>query len=381
MAAVSNGDMMKFFISIALLCVGLLLVSGCGSDDPVVTPETPETPLPEFVIASSDYLNHRFFKLDLPMVEYPGGRHPGDRILPETIKIFQWMPDGPPGPGDITNVAVYVDSLGFRNWDGINFHEPRLFGRRWQEIFSSSWDVMYDHDGNLIALDLRNTMSDQDVLAVIYEVRLADGSTVRVGDFPGFDAPEQEVDGGEGLYYRMKLLKAPVAGKEIHSFLYVLRNIYSLGAANIDQHTFGLRIERRGIVTKPHQDEMGLDYIRIFGLDRDNPQRTGFSDGLVDWWDPFIFDLERGLLKFPLDFPMPFAPGGQIIVSGDPADQAAEAIYAAYADTTAFVWDDTFLSHNQTWQLYDPSVFPSEYPQHSAFRIVATYARPDTVQQ
>ena len=373
---------MKFFISITLLCAGLLLVSGCGSDDPVVTPENPETPLPEFVIASSDYLNHRFFKLDLPMVEYPGGRNPGDRILLETIKIFQLMPAGLPDSRDITNVAVYVDSLGFRHWDSINFTEPHMFGRRWQEIFSSSWDVMLDHDGNLIALDLRAKMSDQDVLAVIYEVRLADGGIVRVGDFPGFDDPEQEVDGGEGLYYRMKLLKAPVSDQEPHSFLYVLRNIYALGAANIEYTTFALRIESKAAGhVEPHRDETGLDYIRIFGLDRDDLQGTGYPDGLVDWWDPLIFDLQRGLLKFPLDFPMPFAPGGQIKWEGDPADQAAEAIYAAYADTTAFVWDPSFLRYNQAWQLYDPSVFPVEYPQHAAFRIVATYGPPDTVQQ
>ncbi len=373
---------MKSFLGIALLCAGLLLVSGCDSDDPVVTPETPEIPLTEFVIASSDYLNHRFFKLDLPFEEAPGGRRLGDRILLETIKIFQLMPDGPPGLGDLTNVAVYVDSMGFRNWDGINFHEPHMFGRRWREIFPWYWDVMLDHDGHLIAVDLRTKMSDQDVLAVIYEVRLADGGIVKVGDSPHFDAPEQEVVGGEGLYYRMKLLKAPVSDQEPRSFRYVLRNIYSLGAANIDQTTFALRIERNAAgAIQPQQDETGLDYIRIFGLDRDNPQQSGYSDGLVDWWDPFIFDLAKGLLKFPLDFPMPFAPGGQIFASGDPADQVAEAFYSAYADTSSFVWNPSFLWANQTWQLYDPSVFPPDYPQHTSFRIIATYGKPDMVPQ
>ncbi len=373
---------MKSFFRVALLCAGLLLMAGCESDYPVVTPEKPETSFTEFVIDSSDYLNHRFFKLDLPIVEAPGGRSRGDRILLESVKIFQFLPGGTPDPGDITNVAVYVDSLGFRNWDFNDFSEPHMFGRRWRELRSVNWDVLFDTDWNFVALDLGNTMSDQDVMAVIYDVEMANGTIVQVGDFPGLDDPQQEVSGGEGLYYRMKLLKATASDQEPHSFQYVLRNIYSLGASNIDNTTFALRIERNvpGVI-QPQQDETGLDYIRIFGLDRDNPQRTGFPDGLVDWWDPSIINLQRGLLMFPLDFPMPFAPGGRIKDDGDPADQAAEAVYAAIADTTAFVWSPSYLRENQTWQLYDLEFAPFEYPQYASFRIIATVGHWVTVQQ
>jgi hypothetical protein len=124
-----------------------------------------------------------------------------------------------------------------------------------------------------------------------------------------------------------------------------------------------------------------LDYIRIFGLDQYNVQASGGPDGRVDMWDPYLFDLEKGLLIFPLDNPMPFAPGGRVVTPGDPADQTAEAIYAAYADTTAFVWNPSYLREYQAWQLYDPSVFPSEYPWYGAFRIIATYGQRDIVPQ
>jgi len=325
------------------------------------------------VINSSDYLNHRFFHLDLPFQEFPGGRVQGDQILLESIKIFQLLPGGEPTSQDITNVAVYVDSLGFRNWGGIDFEKPHLFGRRWREI--TSWDALRDADGNLISVDLRTQMTDQDALAVIYEIKLADDTIVRVGDIPGQDEPEQVVDGGEGVYYRMKLLKAPVSDQETHTFQYVLRNIYSLGGANIDERTFDLRIERNEPGTnQPQQDAAGLDYIRIFGLDRDNPQRTGAPDGLVDTWDPFLIDLRKGLLKFPLDFPMPFAPGGFPLGREEEADAIAQQAYADYADTSAFIWDPSFLKDNQTWQLYHPSVYPSQYNQFTSFRIIASHA-------
>ena len=327
------------------------------------------------VIFSSNYLNHRFFRLDMPELELPNGRFQGDEILLESIKIFQLLPGGEPTSGDITDVAVYVDSLGLHTWENIDFTEPHLFGRRWREI--TAWDPLRDADGNLIAVDLRTRMNDQDALAVIYEVKLANDSTVQVGDIPGVDAPQQEVTGGEGKYYRMKLLKAPVSDQETFTFGYVLRNIYSLGGANIDESTFDLRIERNDNTVQPQQDENKLDYLLIFGLDRDDPQRSGNPDGLVDSWDPFIFDLQKGLLKFPLDFLMPFAPGGNPLHRYEEADAIAEATYAANADTSAFVWNPSFLRTNQTWQIYDPSIFPSQYPEFAKFRIIATHSSTD----
>ncbi len=363
---------MKSTLAVSILITGLILVSGC---DPNQSDETDDIQVSDHVIYSSDYLNHRFFRLDLPLQESPNGRIEGDEILVETIRFFQLKPGDEPTSGDLVNVAVYVDSLGFQTWDDIDFHEPHMFGLLWREIESSAWDILLDGGGNLIAVDFRSPMADEDVLAVIYDIKLANGSIMHVGDMPGLDEPEQIVNGGDGVYYRMKLLKATVSDQEVFTFQYVLRNIYSLGVANIDYETFDLRIERNvpDSDDQSHMDENGRAYIRIFGLDRDDPQRSGNPDGLVDSWDPFIFDLQRGLLKFPLDFPMPFAPGGNPIGRWDEADAIAEATYAAYADTSAFVWDLSFLQYNQTWQLYDPLIFPSEYSKFTRFRIIATY--------
>jgi len=361
----------RIAITVAVLIMGLLLVSGC---DPEESEISDDIQVSEHVIYSSDYLNHRFFRLDLPLQEIPNGRVQGDEILVESIRIFQLLP-GEPGVGDIANVAAYVDSMGFRIWGDIDFFNPHLFGLTGREIGSVAWRPLRDADANLIAVDLRTRMADEDILAVVYDIRLADGSIVQVGDRPGLDPPEQLVEGGEGYYYRMKLLKAPVSDQEVYTFQYVLRNIYSLGMMNIDIGTFGLRIERNvpAGASSPHLDENGLDYIRIFGLDRDDSQGSGNPDGIVDLWDPFIFDLQNGLLKFPLDFPMPFAPGGNPIGRWEEANAIAEATYAAYADTSAFVWDLSFLQYNQTWQLYDPIIYPPEYPQFARFRIIATH--------
>lgn len=358
---------MKFSFAAVVLCACIGFMAGCDSDDP---PAAPAPPLSDYVIQSSDYENHRFFRLDLPGDEQDG-REQGDVFVLESIRIFKLMERGIPQVGDIPMVAAYVDSLGFRSWEDIDFSVPCVVGTWWREV---SWYPLLDPNGSLIGVDLNTRFSDQDALAVIYEVMDVDGNILNLGDSPGTDRPEQIIPGEDGLYYRMKLLKAPVNFKELHSFGYVLRNIYSLGAINLDPNSFELRIESdQPGVNQPWQDETGLDYIRIFGLDRGNPFNSGFPDGQADTWDPNIFDLKRGLLRFPLDFSQPFAPAGKIVSTGDEADQNAEAIYAAHADTSSFVWNPSFLRENQAWQFYDPSAFPADYPSFSAFRIIATY--------
>lgn len=352
-------------------CLLLTVPIGCESDDPEVPPIPDPEPLPEFTIASSDYLNHRFFKLDLPEIEAPDGRRMRDRIIPESIRIFRMVPQGIPEPGDLINVAAYVDSAGFRKWGEIDFTEPEIFGHVWRRIYVDG--LLRDNNGEFIAVDLGDGVSGDDILAVIYDISLADGNYVRVGDRPGFVTPQQEVVGGDGLYYRMKLLKDFAQSPDAHVFKYMLRNIYSLGTREIDQTLFALRIERNSPSARPDLDENGIPYIRIFGLDRGDIYGGDRPDGLADIWNPVLIDLHRGLVRFPLDAPMPFAPGGDPAGRLEEADSIAEALYSANADTAAFVWSDTYLQRNQSWQIYDPGTLPSEYPGYSYFKIIATY--------
>ncbi|MBM4129857.1 cell surface protein SprA, partial [bacterium] len=311
------------------------------------------------IIKSSDYLNNRFFKLDLPELE-GAGRQPGERILYTSVKVFRLMPTGQFQPGDLANVAAYVDQAGFRAWNTVDFAAPAFYGPRWREI--TAFDPLLDSAGGLVAIDMRTRMDDADVLAVVYTVVDAAGAVVgSVGDNPDVTGPTQAFPGGEGDYYRMKLLKAVSTSTPLHVFRYVLRNIYSLGGSSIDPATFELRIERSGSSDpQPFLDENGIDYIRIFGLDRRNAQNAGRPDGLVDAGDIYLFDLQKGLLKFPLDFPEPF--------------NGTEAQYRAYADTSAFVWEESFLQQNRSPQFYDPDILSSNYAQYATFNIVARHA-------
>ncbi len=329
------------------------------------------------VILSHNYLNHRFFRLDLPRIDayYPAevADDPGrdlftQRIDPSSIKVFRMTGVGTSGVNDVQNVAVYVDTTGVFWTDpggpSPDFSAPDNYGPRWREL---DFDLMLDVDGNLVALDMRQQMFNEDLLGVVYQVVDADGNLLyKVGDRPGVDDVGENdrrvnlPNEGPTKYYRMKLLKAPVNQKEAHSFYYVLRNIYPLGGSNIDIDSFELRIEKDTSDLFPDQDENEIPYIQIFGLDQDNPQRSGQPDGLVDKTDQAIFDLRKGLLKFPLDFPTPFNGG--------------EDAYRAYANNDAFEWEGSFLQEHQAEEFYDPNILPTNYHQYSSFRLVAKHA-------
>ncbi len=316
------------------------------------------------IIPAYAYLNNRFFRLDLPGDE-PLGRVTGERIRYSSVKVFEMMPTGQFQPGDIANVAVYVDREGFRGWDNgsIDFNVPHDFGPRWREI--TAFDPMLDANGGLVAIDMRTQMDNSDVLAVVYTVEDALGSEIaQVGDNPDvMGNPTQDVVGGTGKYYRMKLLKALYNKPDPHVFKYVLRNIYSLGGANIDPSTFELRIEKNEVGNgQPAQDENGLDYIRVFGLDRRNAQGQATHDGVVDADDPYLIDLVKGLLKFPLDFPEPF--------------NASEAQYKAYADVEPFQWEGTFLQTKipNLSKIYDFDTPQTDLVTHDEFKIIARHA-------
>jgi hypothetical protein len=320
------------------------------------------------IIKSSDYLNNRFFKLDLPEREPFGRQPPGERIDPNSIRVYQLMPTGQFGVDDIRNVAVYVDTLGCYAWDDKDFSNAHYTGARWRKI--TNFDLMEDTDGNLVALDMRSSYDAGDVLAVVYAVIDAAGAvTQRVGDDPDLVDPEQSVNGVEGVYYRMKVLKTTYATRVAHVFDYVLRNIYSLGGTNIDPTTFLLRIETTATENEPTLDRkgrdgttelLGLEYIRIFGLDQQNEQGEPIPDGKVDH-NTVLFDLTKGLLKFPLDFPRPFA--------------ADKAKYEQYAGSSDFVWAQSRLADNpQDSLLYEVDTQATQFPDYAHFEIIATHA-------
>ena len=338
----------------------------------------------EHVISASSYLNNRFFRLDLvPYVnheilgytqaDFPG-RGNGEFIDLASIRVYRNLGSVTARDGDVTFGAAIIDTTG--RWDDQGYissisDDPSRWVSAW------TWrplDLVFlrDVDDNLVAVDLKQEMFDTDILAVVYQVVDDTGAVLyTVGDHPDLLGERGIEIGGQG-YYRFKLLKPEQ--RDPFTFQYVLRNIYPLGGTNIDAESFELRIEYKQNVEHPDlHGTNGLDYLRLFGLDSENPQGEKIPDGVVDKHNTLIFDLNNGLLRFPLDFPFPFKDEGVVDDRGKTYREFANA-------PDIWEWEGTDLEQSiDGVRFYDWDALPTNYHQTANFNLVAVHAAASSV--
>jgi len=352
------------FALFSLVLTSTVLFSGCSTDD-VITPDPGDDTARElvtFTTHSGEYLNNRFFKLDAPDEE-PEGRESGDEIVPESIRVFRPSRTGIKFPGDINNVAAYVDSIGFGNWNALDFTQPEYIGIIWTPVL---FETRVDADGIFEWIDIGESAADTDILAVVYSVINAAGEVTTVGDDPATMSPSQVVSGTNStLYYRMKLLKSPFEDYSKHTFEYVVRNIYSLGSRNIRPEKFELKIEAKDLsLNYPEFNEYGEKYIKIFGLDTRSVNGEEGCDGLVDFGDINLFNLGDGWFRFPDTIPEPF--------NGTEQQYLWHCSGMHYDD-----WEGSYLRMNLAPELYNGTVLPAQFNHYSYFKIICSYARPE----
>jgi len=347
----------------------------------------------EHVIPSWNYLNNRFFRLDLPALgadgheqlgyfhpDVPGRASPSEyggnqRIDPTTVRVYRKLGSVAAQPGDAQYVAATLDTTGV--WDQPYIDQKTVddydYGTVWRPVPVS---FLRDASDNIIAVDLGSQMPDDEILAVTYDVVNTQTGALayRVGEDPNNEDPGNPgalrgLTIGEQGYYRMKLLKP--AQPERFSFQYVLRNIYPLGGTGIDSESFELRIETTD-TSRDNPDQhgtQGLLFLQLFGLDSETPQGQPTPDGVVDKHIPELIDLQRGLLKFPLNFPFPF----------DATEEAYRQNAGLEPGDPRWEWNDTILQATRTPEIYDHTTLPNDYDRFGTFRLVATHAAASSV--
>ena len=356
----------------------------------------------EHVILSNQYLNNRFFRLDLPpglqaahgfeTPDLPGRTVFADRNTPGnqfidlgSISIYmvqgattqpqaddvQWVVAIPDHGGRWTQNPGAIPATEVENQTDIGLYPWRNAtrpGELWRRI--RDFTILADQDNRLVAIDMNRSYGFRDALAVTYRVVDGDGNVLyQVGDVPGVDVNNRVVwsENSDQLYYRMKLLKPENPIDDPHLWQYVLRNIYPLGGANIDASTFTLSLQQTTQVSQPNLDldaneqGSGLELFRIFGLDRETQLAAPGHDYIPDYHNGLIFDFANGLLKFPLNMPRPF--------------DADSTLYIAYADTESFDFNDSVLKDNRDRRMYRPADSEISLFQNSGtFRFVVSHA-------
>lgn len=266
-----------------------------------------------------NYLKDTYFFLDLSYREnfkqYDAeGNHisSGDAI--DIIEVYKASP---------SNLTLYPDQVigawatfngkveGLTAADTVSQKSVAEFG-----FFLRLEKSDYFVENNLGYIRLNNPVTSNDILAVTYRTV---GGEVFGGPIPGTN--------NRAIF---KLIKSNGPQPTDGTWDLAWKNVYSLGARNIGDDGFDLRIFFRppSGVTQENDDITGEKWVTVFGLDRKDQSGAPPGDGVIDI-DNNILDLRNGEVIF-LDL-RPFDPEGYNLggapIKPDLGAKAAPRIY------------------------------------------------------
>ncbi len=143
----------------------------------------------------------------------------------------------------------------------------------------------YTFNSKLGFISLNSSLNADEVLAVAFQYTiLGDTNTYQVGDFSneGIDAPQALI---------LKLLKSTSVNTELPLWDLMMKNVYSIGAFQVNREDFRLHVlytgDDTGIPTGYISEGAisGKPLIRVLGLDRLNKQLDPVPDGVFDFID------------------------------------------------------------------------------------------------
>jgi hypothetical protein len=160
-------------------------------------------------------------------------------------------------------------------------------------------------------VELSYSLDEDEVLAYYGEIERKNQDNSKDTIYIGNRQWSTRSDVVDDTTYLLKLLKSKDPGPDKVTWEYEWRNVYYLGAKNIEED--GLKIDIYNHIgiggekseTDPNNYN-GLRYLRIFGLDRYDKSGNQSPDGVIDYSINQL-DLVKGLLIFPDRHP--FATG------------------------------------------------------------------------
>jgi len=224
----------------------------------------------------------------------------GDTIV--DIRVFKSL-DSRPGEANIADtVDLFVDP---NNPDTTLEYERDAIVEEMEP--NEYWIDKVEH---WITFNNNIATTQYSVVGVWMKIKRSDGTEYEVGDVNIEEKP-----------YELKLIKAKNPDSTMVSWKYLWRNVYYLGYRNIEVDGLEIDIFKGATQTENRDDNLnhqgGVEYIRIFGLDRYDQSGNPNPDGLVDVNTPII-EPSQGLLIFPDR--RPFNPADSISYSGTKLD-------------------------------------------------------------
>lgn len=192
------------------------------------------------------------------------------------------------GARDISQ--VYSTLAGLPNFEGGKDYEKLESARK---LSSSEYDV----NTKLGYISLKTTLQTDQVLAVAYEYTYL-GQTYQVGEFS-----TDQTDNTACLY--VKALKNAANTPQMPNWQLMMRNVYSLGASNVENSKFRLDIkylnDTSGVYISylPEEGYKNSTLLKLLGLDRLDNKNNAHSNGYFDFVDGYTIDRTNGRIFFP----------------------------------------------------------------------------------
>jgi hypothetical protein len=241
-------------------------------------------------------------------------------------RTFYWLGDDDDfAPGDsILEIKLFKNNTGI---SGNTAKDPAPFGnayvdledtsasfpegsfrRRFQEIDPNDYFVQRNQHW----IQFFSQIGTNDILAAYFEVLRYDGTVYTAGSLK-----DSCTSAEEETCMTLRLIKPQTPKPDDYTWDYEWKNVYYLGARNIEREGFHLDIYRgpdnAENVTEDANYQDSTLYLRLFGLDELDLNADFNPDGIVDYkWidfglgyltfpDPFPFSSRNGELKEPVD--------------------------------------------------------------------------------
>ena len=156
----------------------------------------------------------------------------------------------------------------------------------------------YKLNSSLGYISLNTALASDEVLAVAYQYTYM-GKTYQVGEFANDIASTEQ-----SLY--VKMLKSTTINTQVPMWDLMMKNIYSLGAYQVQKTNFKLNIKYLNDTTgteMPYISEgniSGVPLIRVMNLDRLDANGNFNSDGRFDFIDGYTVTTQGGKVIFPV---------------------------------------------------------------------------------
>lgn len=207
----------------------------------------------------------------------------------------------------------------------------------------------FTYNERLGYISLNQALNNDEILAVAYEYTY-NGRRFQVGELAR-DNPQSQNSAGNLV---LKMIKTPLIKTNIPTWDLMMKNIYSLGAYNLQLEDFNLQVvyaddpsgaDLNYLPVKPAETNLfEKQLLQVFNLDRMNRQQEARQDGLMDLIEGITVNTQNGRVIFPVREPF-----GNFLMDKfkDPAGKDAQYYgFTALYDSTKWLAEQDVV-HNK----------------------------------